>query len=76
MSTMTTTATLPRIAAPARRVTALQKRIRIERTALVLIIAVYMIPVLWLVAMTTVAIRRIGHPQAQGASLSSLDLTD
>ncbi len=50
MSSMTTTAALPRAALPARRVTALQRRIRIERTALVLILLVYMIPVLWLVA--------------------------
>ena len=41
-----------------------------------LVYVLYVLPVLWLVAMTTVAIRRIGHPQAQGASLSSLDLTD
>ncbi len=50
MSTMTTTAPLSRPARPARRTTALQRRIRIERAALVAIIAVYMIPVLWLVA--------------------------
>lgn len=50
MTIASTSDTLPRASArPARRVTALQRRILIERVALVAILAVYMIPVLWLV---------------------------